>query len=190
MKQWRKEPWVPLSLSDRSLSLWPRINVFTSCREVIEKIFSPEKSQRKSTETREVQCSLNSDLSNIQHVTQKGCSLLVIGDSKWNLHEEILGRAVDSEHHPEPQKRVPQSTESQSYSVAVDRRDGAGKINMGAPRKYTRGKSGFILSDVRENPYIERLFWFMRNVSVIWLLVSLMAKQMCNTSISKFINET
>ena len=86
MKQWRKEPWVPLSLSDRSLSLWPRINVFTSCREVTEKIFSPEKSQRKSTETREVQCSLNSDLSNIQHVTQKGCSLLVIGDSKWNLH--------------------------------------------------------------------------------------------------------
>ena len=60
--------------------------MFTSCREVIEKIFSPEKSQRKSTETREVQCSLNSDLSNIQHVTQKGCSLLVIGDSKWNLH--------------------------------------------------------------------------------------------------------
>ena len=58
---------------------------------------------------------------------------------------------------PSLKREVPQSTESQSYSVAVDRRDGAGKINMGAPRKYTSGKSGFILSDVRENPYMKRL---------------------------------
>ena len=146
MIQWRKEPWDPLSLT-LSLTgryLYDRVLTCLRPEEKSQKKYLVQRKVRENQQ-RHVKCSLNSDLSNIQHVTEKGFSLLVIGDSKWNLHWEILGWAEDSEHHPEPQKRVPHSAESQSYSAAGARRDGAGKINMGAPRKYTSGKSGFIL---------------------------------------------